>query len=73
MTGNLGVANALRRALAESGRSLRDVAAEADVAPSVVQRFAAGTRDLHLASADRICRVLNLRLVEQAARPKRGK
>jgi hypothetical protein len=65
-----GWANTLRRTLAESGRSLRDVAIEADVCPSVVQKFVVGTCDLKLATAERIGRVLNLRLVETAARPK---
>jgi transcriptional regulator with XRE-family HTH domain len=50
--------------------SLTEVGEAAGVAPSAVMRFANGTRDLHLATATKICAALGMTLL-QAARPAR--
>ncbi len=66
-----GLCNQLRRFIAESGLTMRQIAQEADVAHTVVSRFAKGDRDVSLASAERIARALSLKLVESAGRRRR--
>jgi hypothetical protein len=56
----------LRDAIAADGRSASELARAAEVDPAQVHRFLAGQRDLRLATAGYLCRVLGLRLVGQA-------
>ena len=55
---------AILAAFEKSGLSRFEWARRADVDYSAVHGFAAGTRDMTLRSASRLCGVLGLRLVE---------
>lgn len=52
----------LRRAIRESARSADEIAEEAHVSPTVVSRFLAGERDIHLETADRLAGVLGVKV-----------
>lgn len=52
----------LRQAIGNSGRSYRDIAQEADIAPSILSLFMTGRRTMTLPVAGRVCRVLGLAL-----------
>jgi hypothetical protein len=60
---SLVLSDPLRRAVAESPKSVRQLAREAGVSQVVLTQFLAGTRDLRLATAENLARVLGLKLV----------
>jgi ribosome-binding protein aMBF1 (putative translation factor) len=53
----------LKTAIAESGKSLRRLAKEANVSAIVLAQFVAGQRDLRLATAEKLAKALGLKLV----------
>ena len=56
------VSDALRRAIAESGQRLYDVARSARIPYGTLSHFMAGERVLTLPDVDRLCRALDLEL-----------
>lgn len=68
---NMTIADQLRRHVNESGYTARGLATKAGVPASAVVRFINATRDLHLATAAKLCEALGLRLVEDV-RPARA-
>lgn len=66
------ISEGLREVIQSRGLSASGVAYEAGLNPAVVSRWLAGTRDLRLASADKIAAALGLKLTEAAAR-RRGR
>ena len=57
-------ADLIREAARDSGRSVYRLAIEADLDQSTLNKFLSGTRtNLRLDAAEKLCRVLNLRLV----------
>ena len=66
--------NALREAIRRDGRTAYRLAADSGVDKGALSRFLAGKRDMTLATADRLCRVLGLvlRPVERGRKPRRG-
>ena len=56
---------ALRRAIADSDKSLYDVARAAGIPYSTMSRFIAGERVLALEDVDRLCQALDLELRPQ--------
>src|SRR5947209_6326342 len=66
------LADQIREAARESGLSVYRLAKDAQVDQSTLNKFLAGDRDnLTLEIADRLLRVLGLRLVRERRRPKR--
>ena len=61
-TGPHGLSDALRRAIRQCGKSVYQIAKEADVSPIVVSRFLSGERDIRLATADKVAEVLGFQL-----------
>lgn len=59
-TGSHLLSNAIRKAIRESGKSVYQIAKEADVSQIVVSRFLSGERDIRMATADRLAEVLGL-------------
>jgi hypothetical protein len=53
----------LKEAIAQSPKSVRQLAKEAGVSHVVLAQFVAGTRDLRLATAEKLAHVLGLKLV----------
>jgi len=54
----------IREAVVESGMTSYGLGRAADVAPAVIQRFLAGERGLNLNTAEKLARVLDLRLLK---------
>lgn len=54
--------HALREAIRESGKTADQLAKEAGVSSDLVAMFLSGTRDLHLAVADRLAEAVGLKL-----------
>ena len=57
-----GLIAQLRKAIRDSGQSLTQLGKECQVNPSMLSRFMTGQRGLTLGAAERICKVLRLRL-----------
>jgi transcriptional regulator with XRE-family HTH domain len=55
----------LRRSIRESGRSVEEIAAHTGVSPVVIAGFLSGTRDIHMATADRLARSLGLEVTAE--------
>lgn len=53
----------IRNAILKSGRSVNDIAKQAEVSQSVLSRFVRGERTITLPLASRVCGVLKLRLL----------
>jgi hypothetical protein len=53
----------LKAAIARSSKTVRQLASEAGVSEVVLTQFLAGTRDLRLATAEKLADVLGLKLV----------
>ena len=60
LAGAHGVSDALRSAIRESGKSIADIAKEADVSPIVISRFLSGERDIRMRTADKLAETLGL-------------
>jgi hypothetical protein len=56
------LSDALRKAIRECGKSVYQIAKEADVSPIVISRFLSGERDIRLATADKVAEALGLTL-----------
>ena len=56
------ISAALREQIESSGRSLYELAAKAGMARGVLSRFMRRERDICMATADKLCRVLGLEL-----------
>ena len=54
------VSEALRKSIRDSGKSVYQIAKEADVSPIVISRFLSGERDIRLATADKVAEALEL-------------
>lgn len=54
----------IREAVVESGLTCYGLGRAADVAPAVIQRFLAGERGLNLSTAEKLARILDLRLLK---------
>jgi hypothetical protein len=50
----------LRRSIRESGRSVDEIASDCAISPTVIASFVAGTRDIHMTTADRLAHSLGL-------------
>jgi hypothetical protein len=57
-----GLSDALRKAVQTSPKSVYQLCKEAGISPIVVSRFLAGKRDIRMATADRLARVLGMTL-----------
>src|SRR5215210_3041439 len=68
--GRQGPSVQLREAIERSGLTAYAVGRRAGVDPGVVQRFVTGERDIRMGTADKLCEVLGLRLVEDGRRKK---
>lgn len=68
------IGDALRVAIRRDPRNQNELAAESGVDASVLSRFMSGQRSPTLDTANRVCRVLRLRLVlDQGGSPNRRK
>ena len=56
------IADSLKQAIKASDRSVYQIAKESGISQIVVTRFLTGERDIRMATADKLARVLNLRL-----------
>lgn len=59
------LADVIRKAIEDSGLSVYAVAKRSGVSQPVVHRFASGERDMTLETADKVCRFLGLKLVQE--------
>ncbi len=57
-----GLSEALRKAIRQCGKSVYQIAKEADVSPIVISRFLSGERDIRLATADKVAEALGFTL-----------
>lgn len=64
-SGTHGLSDALRKAIRNSGKSVYQVAKEAEVSPIVISRFLSGERDIRLGTADRVAEALGFTLPTQ--------
>lgn len=64
-SGAHGLSEALRIAIRKSGKSVYQVAKEAEVSPIVISRFLSGERDIRLGTADRVAAALGLAISSQ--------
>src|SRR5688572_26120107 len=55
-----GISDSLRTAIKESGKSVYQICKDAGISQIVVSRFLSGERDIRLATADRLARVLGI-------------
>jgi hypothetical protein len=55
----------LRRSIRESGRPVEEIASDVGVSPMVIAGFVSGTRDIHMATADRLARSLGLEVTTE--------
>ena len=58
------MADVIRREIARDGRTIYRLAKDSGVNAAVIQRFVSGERGLNLDTADRVCRVLGLKLTK---------
>jgi DNA-binding phage protein len=56
------IADALKHAIDASNRSIYQIAKESGISQIVIARFLSGERDIRMATADKLARVLNLQL-----------
>ncbi len=56
------IAQSLKQAIAASDRSVYQMAKESGISQIVITRFLSGERDIRMATADKLARVLNLQL-----------
>jgi ribosome-binding protein aMBF1 (putative translation factor) len=56
------IADSLKQAISASGRSVYQIAKESGISQIVIARFLSGERDIRMATADKLARVLNLQL-----------
>ncbi len=59
---SLSLANTIKRAITDTGKSVNSVALTSGVSQAVVQRFLAGKRGITLDTAERLCLYLKLEL-----------
>src|SRR6188768_3695365 len=55
-----GISDTLRSAIQESSKSVYQICKDAGISQIVVSRFLSGERDIRLATADRLARVLGI-------------
>ncbi len=65
------LADSLREAIIESGKTYYSLASESGVGQEVISRFARGERDLRLETASKLAAVLELDLVTRTRQRKR--
>ena len=56
------LSEALRTAIRQCGKSVYQIAKDADVSPIVISRFLSGERDIRLATADKVAEALGFTL-----------
>ncbi len=56
------IADSLKQAISASDRSVYQIAKESGISQIVITRFLSGERDIRMATADKLARVLNLQL-----------
>ena len=56
------IADALKQAIGASQRTVHQIAKESGISQIVIPRFLSGERDIRMATADKLARVLNLQL-----------
>lgn len=54
------LSDSLRRSIRESGQSVEEIARDSGTSPVVIAGFLSGTRDIHMATADRLARSLGV-------------
>jgi ribosome-binding protein aMBF1 (putative translation factor) len=59
------IAASLKDAIRRSGRSVYQIAQESGISQIVISRFLSGERDIRMATADKLARVLNLQLTTE--------
>ena len=57
------IAESLKQAIRDSGRSVYQVSKDSGIAQIVIARFLSGERDIRMATADKLARALNLHLM----------
>ena len=57
------VSEALKRAIEASGLTVYEIAKRAKVSQIIISRFLSGERDIRMATADKLARILGLKLV----------
>jgi ribosome-binding protein aMBF1 (putative translation factor) len=57
------LSEALKRAIQESGRTVYQIAKEAQVSQIMISRFLSGERDIRMATADKLANALGLKLI----------
>ncbi len=65
---NTTISQVLRKAIAESGKSLADLQRATGISDTVLSRFVRGERTLTLPTADKLARHLGLELVKRERR-----
>lgn len=60
------LSEALRQAIRESGKSIDEVAKDAEVSPIVIARFLSGERDIRMATADKLAAILGAKLENES-------
>ena len=56
------IAESLKQAIRESGRSVYQISKDSGIAQIVIARFLSGERDIRMATADKLARALNMQL-----------
>jgi hypothetical protein len=56
------IADSLKRAIRESGRSVCQISKDSGIAEIVIARFLSGERDIRMATADKLARALHMQL-----------
>ena len=56
------IADSLKQAIGTSDRTVYQIAKESGISQIVIARFLSGERDIRMATADKLARVLNLQL-----------
>jgi transcriptional regulator with XRE-family HTH domain len=64
MSSRSPLAEPIRSAIRRDGRSLNQIAQATDVSEGVLSRFMRGERDITLGTAEKLCKLLGLKLKE---------
>lgn len=56
------IADSLKQAIRDSGRSMYELSKDSGIAQIVIARFLSGERDIRMATADKLARTLNMQL-----------
>jgi len=68
----MDIQEALRRAIAKSGKTHYRLGKDAELAPEVIDRFVTGERDIRLATAAKLADALGLQLTPKLPRKRKS-